>query len=61
MPDWRLTVMQALKSYLAFFKDARGVTAVEYAVIAGVVVVGIATAFTALGGKLADAINALSL
>lgn len=33
-------------------KDPRGVTAVEYAVIAGVIVIAIATAFNALGTKL---------
>lgn len=32
--------------------DRKGVTAVEYAVIAGVIVVAIAAAFTALGGTL---------
>jgi Flp pilus assembly pilin Flp len=37
------------------------VTAVEYAVIAGVVVVGIASAFTALGTKLSTFFAGLTL
>jgi pilus assembly protein Flp/PilA len=42
-------------------KDPRGVTAVEYAVIAGVIVVAIATAFTTLANKLTGFFNTLSL
>jgi Flp pilus assembly pilin Flp len=61
MPDRRPTVLQRLKSSFALLRDRRGVTAVEYAVIAGVLVVGIATAFSPLGGMLAGALNALSL
>jgi Flp pilus assembly pilin Flp len=53
--------LEILKSSVALLKDRRGVTAVEYAVIAGVVVVGIASAFTVLGGKLSDFFTALTL
>jgi pilus assembly protein Flp/PilA len=54
-------VLQIIKSNLALLKDRRGVTAVEYAVIAGVVVVGIAGAFTALGTKLSAFFDGLKL
>ena len=40
--------------------DRRGVTAMEYGLIAGVLAVGIAAAFTALSGKLTAAFNALN-
>jgi pilus assembly protein Flp/PilA len=51
------TVMQILKSAAA---DRRGVTAMEYGLIAGVLAVGLATAFTALSGRLTNAFNVLS-
>jgi Flp pilus assembly pilin Flp len=54
-------LLQFIELNLALLKDRRGVTAVEYAVIAGVVVVGIASAFTALGGKLTTFFNGLTL
>ncbi len=40
--------------------DRRGVTAMEYGLIAGVLAVGLATAFTALSGRLTAAFNALA-
>ena len=40
--------------------DRRGVTAMEYGLIAGVLAVGLATAFTALSGKLQAAFAALT-
>jgi len=40
--------------------DRRGVTAMEYGLIAGVLAVGLATAFTALTGRLTNAFNVLS-
>jgi pilus assembly protein Flp/PilA len=40
--------------------DRRGVTAMEYGLIAGILAVGLATAFTALSGKLTNAFNALN-
>ena len=50
------TVLQIVKSAVA---DRRGVTAMEYGLIAGVLAVGIATAFTALSGKLSTSFTAL--
>ena len=41
--------------------DRRGVTSVEYAVIAGVICLSLATAFTALVGKLNTFFNGLTL
>jgi pilus assembly protein Flp/PilA len=40
--------------------DRRGVTAMEYGLIAGILAVGLATAFTALSGRLTNAFNALN-
>ena len=51
------TAMQILKAAAA---DRRGVTAMEYGLIAGVLAVGLAPAFTALSGRLTNAFNALS-
>jgi len=39
--------------------DRRGVTAMEYGLIAGVLAVGLAAAFNALSGRLTTAFNAL--
>ena len=51
------TVIQILKTAAA---DRRGVTAMEYGLIAGVLAVGLATAFTALSGRLTNAFNVLA-
>ena len=48
---------QTLKSAVA---DRRGVTAMEYGLIAGVLSVGLATAFTKLSSKLTNAYNAMT-
>jgi pilus assembly protein Flp/PilA len=40
--------------------DRRGVTAMEYGLIAGVLAVGLATAFGRLTGRLTNAFNALN-
>ncbi len=45
------TILRLLKT------DRRGVTAVEYAIIAGVLGAIIVTAFTALGGSLSTALG----
>ena len=50
------TAIQIIKSAVS---DRRGVTAMEYGLIAGVLAVGIATAFTALSGKLSASFTAL--
>ena len=53
--------MTSFRSFLrALAADRRGVTAMEYGLIAGVLAVGLATAFTALTGRLTNAFNALS-
>ena len=52
-----LTIFKIAKRVAA---DRRGVTAMEYGLIAGVLAVGLATAFTALTGRLTNAFNALS-
>jgi len=53
---------EMIKANLVALKgDRRGVTAVEYAVIAGVMVVGVAAAFTAFGSKLQTYLSGLSL
>ncbi len=41
--------------------DRKGVTAMEYGLIAGVMAVGLATAFAALRGKITDALTGISL
>ncbi len=53
-------MMTALKIVKSAIADRRGVTAMEYGLIAGVLAVGLATAFTALSGRLTTAFNALS-
>ncbi len=51
------TIIQIAKNVVS---DRRGVTAMEYGLIAGVLAVGLATAFTALSGRLTTAFNALN-
>ena len=48
------TIIQIAKSAIA---DRRDVTGMEYGLIAGVLAVDLATAFTALSGKLTNALN----
>jgi Flp pilus assembly pilin Flp len=40
--------------------DRRGVTTMEYGLIAGVLAVGIATAFSSLSGRLQNVLNSLT-
>ena len=49
-------VLQIAKRAIA---DRRGVTAMEYGLIAGVLATGLAVAFTSLSGRLQNAFNAL--
>lgn len=51
-----MTILSIAKRAIA---DRRGVTAMEYGLIAGVLAVGLATAFGALSGRLNNAFNAL--
>jgi pilus assembly protein Flp/PilA len=56
-----MTMMEYFRTLNLLAIDRKGVTAVEYAVIAGVIVVAIATAFTTLGGTLTTFFTNLSL
>ena len=49
-----------MKHLINFFKDEEGVTAIEYGLIAGLVVIGCVAAFTAAGGSLAGMWNTIS-
>jgi len=51
------TIVQIARQATA---DRRGVTAMEYGLIAGVLAVGLAAAFTALTGRLTNAFNILN-
>ena len=51
------TIIQIAKSVVS---DRRGVTAMEYGLIAGVLAVGQAPPFNALSGRLTTAFNALN-
>ncbi len=42
---------------MAFWKDEEGATAIEYALIAGLIAVAIITALTFLGGEIATLFN----
>lgn len=50
-----------IKVCRSMLTDRRGVTAVEYAVIAGVLVTAIGAAFTALGTKLTTFFTGLAI
>jgi Flp pilus assembly pilin Flp len=52
-------VIQTLKTLKAMWSDRRGVTAVEYAVVAAGLIAVAATAFTTLGGRLTNMINSV--
>ena len=50
-------MLQTLKLLKSMWTDRRGVTAVEYAVVAAGIVAVAATAFNSLGGRLTNLIN----
>ncbi len=50
-------MLETLKMLKTMWTDRRGVTAVEYAVVAAGLIAVAATAFTALGGRLTNMIN----
>jgi len=57
--------MKSLKKHLSrFISDERGLAAVEYAVVAGLIVVGLVGVFTAIGtnatARLQELANALT-
>ena len=49
-----------MKRLLRFLKEEKGVTAVEYAVMAGIIAVGIILAVTGLKEALVNTFNAIS-
>jgi len=50
-----------IASIKAFFRDERGITAMEYAVVAGAILAVALTAFTALGTSLTTTIGGVTL
>ena len=50
-------MIEYLKTYLRLKHDERAVTALEYALIAGLIAVGIIGAATTLGGNIASVFN----
>lgn len=54
-------MLEAFKTLKVLASDRKGVTAVEYAVIAGVICLSLAAAFTALTVKLNGFFNGLAL
>ncbi len=53
-------MFEILKIAKSVVSDRRGVTAMEYGLIAGILAVGLATAFGALSGRLVNAFNKLN-
>ena len=49
-----------MKAFTKFLRDEEGLTAVEYAVAGGVIVVGLVLAFTNLGTAVLGRINAIT-
>jgi Flp pilus assembly pilin Flp len=54
-------MFELIRAAAALLADRRGVTAVEYAVIAGVLIALIAAAFTPLGNALQDYMSTIQL
>jgi Flp pilus assembly pilin Flp len=52
-------MISSFRLIVALVKDRRAVTAVEYAVVAAGLIAVAATAFSQLGGRLTNMINAL--
>ena len=53
-------MLKFLNNLSALVNDERGVTALEYGLIAGLVAVAIVTSVTALGGKLTTTFTAIT-
>lgn len=51
--------MSRCRSVLNALRDLRGVTSMEYGLIAGVIAVGLATAFATIRDKISNAIDAI--
>lgn len=54
-------MLEMLNSAITLLKDRRGVTAVEYAIVAGVVCVTVLAAFNAFGTKITTFMGGLTL
>jgi Flp pilus assembly pilin Flp len=54
-------MLDAFKTIKALVSDRRGITAMEYAVVAGAILAVALIAFSALGTKLTDTVGAVSL
>ena len=54
-------MFDAFKTIKALVSDRRGITAMEYAVVAGAILAVALTAFNALGTKLTTIVGAISL
>ena len=54
-------MLETLKMLKTMWTDRRGVTAVEYAVVAGAILAVALTAFTALGTSLTTTVGAVTL
>lgn len=52
-------MIASVKVLLGLKSDRRGTTALEYGIIAGVLVAAVATAMTTLGGQLQNTFNAI--
>lgn len=54
-------MFEAMKTIKALVADRRGITAMEYAVVAGAILAVALTAFTALGTQLTTTIGGVTL
>ena len=54
-------MFEAVKAIKTLIADRRGITAMEYAVVAGAILAVALTAFSALGGKLTTIVDAVTL
>ena len=54
-------MFEALKTIKILVSDRRGITAMEYAVVAGAILAVALTAFNALGTKLSTTVSGVSL
>lgn len=52
-------MLEFIKTWLQLKADQRGVTALEYALIAGVVVATVVVGFTTLGGDISNAFTTI--
>jgi Flp pilus assembly pilin Flp len=53
------TITQQVKGFFRYLRNNRAVSALEYAILAGVITVGVAAALTAFSGSITAFIDAL--